>query len=245
VWHAIIALTKLAIETGLVQASTERPQVVINVPVGRIHAHAIMENGKVGEVSFRNVPSFVLLRDQQIEVPGLGRVRFDVAYGGAFYAVVEAQPLGLELTPDAFNRLIDSGRRIKHAVSAAHQIEHPFERDLSFLYGTIFTGAAQTPGHHSRNVCIFADGEVDRSATGSGVSARAALHHARNEIELGEPITIESILGSTMTVTAVERTRFGPHEAIVPEVRGTAYVTGRHEFFFDADDPFARGFILR
>jgi proline racemase len=243
--HAIIALVKLAIETGLVQASSERPHVAINVPAGRIDAHAIMENDKVREVSFRNVPSFVMLKDRQIEVPGLGLVRFDVAYGGAFYAIVDAQPLGVELTPDAVNRLIDCGRRIKHAVSAAHLIEHPFERDLSFLYGTIFTGTAQTPGHHSRNVCIFADGEVDRSATGSGVSARAALHHAKNEIELGEPITIESILGSTMTVTAVERTCFGPHEAIVPEVRGTAYVTGRHEFFFDADDPFARGFIFR
>jgi proline racemase len=127
----------------------------------------------------------------------------------------------------------------------AFNVEHPFEKDLSFLYGTIFTGPAQQQGHHSRNVCVFANGEVDRSATGSGVSARAALHHAKGELRLSEEITIESILGSTMTVRAVEQTKYGPYAAIVPEVGGTAFVTGRSEFYFDPDDPFLNGFILR
>ena len=124
-------------------------------------------------------------------------------------------------------------------------VEHPIEPDLSFLYGTIFTGAAREPMHHSRNVCIFAEGEMDRSATGSGVSARAALHHAKGELGLNEEITIESILGSTMSVRAVGRTRFGPHEAVVPEVGGTGFMTGRNEYFFDPADPFSRGFIFR
>lgn len=243
--HAIIALTKLAIETGLIEKSGERPQLAINVPAGRIHAEAVMEGGKVKQVAFRNVPSFLYLRDQAVEVPGLGRVRFDVAYGGAFYAIVEAKPLGLALAPGDFNRLIDHGRRIKQAVMGSFPIEHPFEKDLGFLYGTIFTGPAHEAGHHSRNVCIFAEGEVDRSATGSGVSARAALHHAKGELPLNERITIESILGSTMTVQAVERTKFGEHDAVIPEVSGTAYITGRNEFYFDPEDPFTRGFIFR
>lgn len=195
--------------------------------------------------SFRNVPSFVSLRDQEVDVPGLGRVRFDVAYGGAFYAFVEAEPLGLRLTPEHVNQLIDLGRRIKHAVMAQFPIAHPFEDDLSFLYATIFTGPALAAGHHSRNVCIFAEGEVDRSATGTGVSARAALHQARGELRLNERITIESILGTTMTVAAVERTTFGPYEAVIPEVSGTASITGRHEFYFDPEDPLGRGFIFR
>jgi proline racemase len=243
--HAIIALTKLAIETRLVEKSGDRRQLSINVPAGRIHAEAVVEAGKVKRVAFRNVPSFLYLRDQQVEVPELGRVRFDVAYGGAFYAIVEAQPLGLALAPAEYNRLIDYGRRIKHAVMAGFPIEHPFEKDLSFLYGTIFTGPAHEGGHHSRNVCIFAEGEVDRSATGSGVSARAALHHAKGELPLNQEITIESILGSTMTVQAVERTKFGPHDAVIPEVSGTAHITGRNEFYFDPEDPFRRGFIFR
>lgn len=243
--HAIIALTKLAIETNLVAKTGARPQLTINVPAGLIRAEAIMEGSKVREVAFRNVPSFLYLQNQETEVSGLGRVRFDVAYGGAFYALVDAQQLGLALTPENFNRLIDCGRRIKHAVMDGFSIEHPFERDLGFLYGTIFTGPAEHPGHHSRNVCIFAEGEVDRSATGTGVSARTALHCARGELALNQSITIESILGSTMKVRAVDRVRFGPYDAIIPEVIGSAHFVGRSEFYFDPEDPLGHGFIFR
>jgi proline racemase len=238
--HAIIALTTLI----------QRASLTLNVPAGRIRANGLFKDGKLKAASFRNVPSFLYVRDQSVDVPGFGSVRFDIAYGGAFYAVVdveqfEAARFTLTLTPEHHDRLIDAGRRIKRAVMANFSIAHPFEADLSFLYGTIFTGPAQTPGHHSRNVCVFADGEVDRSATGSGVSARAALHHAKGELALNEPITIESILGSTMSVALVATTRFGPHEAVIPKVTGTAHLTGRHEFFFDPEDPLGRGFIFR
>ena len=243
--HAIIALTKLVFETGLVIKEGKERDVIFNVPAGTVQARAIIENGKVLAASFRNVPSFLYLKDQQIEVPGIGTVRFDVAYGGAFYAFVEAESLGLRLNAEEYSRLIDYGRRIKHAVAASFSIEHPFESDLSFLYGTIFVGAAENANHHSRNVCIFAEGEVDRSPTGTGVSARAAIHFARGELQLNETITIESILGSVMNVRVVETTKFGPHEAVIPEVGGTASITGRNEFWFDPDDPFREGFILR
>ena len=243
--HAIIALTKLVIETGLIRKEGDNPRLTINVPAGKVYAQAVVERGKVREISFRNVDSFVYLRDEQVEVPGLGLIRFDIAYGGAFYALVEAGQLGLTVTPDRYYQLIDCGRRIKQAVMANFPIKHPFEDDLSFLYGTIFTGPASRPGRHSRNACIFAEGEVDRSATGSGVSARAALHYARGELRLNEKITIESILGSTMTVQAVEATEFGPYEAVIPQVGGTASIVGRNEFYFDPEDPFIEGFILR
>src|SRR6185436_18904361 len=172
---------------------------------------------------------------------GLGVVSFDVSYGGAFYAFVDAGRIDLELSHAQFAKLIDYGRRIKHAVMDQFPIKHPFEDDLSFLYGTIFTGAAVDANNHSRNVCIFADGEVDRSATGSGVSARAALHYAKGELSLNEKITIESIVGSTMTVQAIESTKFGDYDAVVPEVSGTAFITGKSEFYFDRDDPFREG----
>ena len=243
--HAIIALTKLVFEAGIVSKDGDRPELTINVPAGRVSARAFMEAGRVREASFRNVPSFLYLRDEQVEVSGIGRVRFDVAYGGAFYAFVEAETLGLTLTADRYHQLIDYGRRIKQAVMASFSIRHPFEDELSFLYGTIFTGPAVQSDHHSRNVCIFADGEVDRSATGTGVSARAALHHAKGELSLNQKITIESLIGSTMTVQAVAATKFGPYDAVVPEVSGIASITGRSEFYFDPDDRLARGFLLR
>ena len=239
--HAIIALVKLVIETGMVAG----PEVTFNVPAGRIEAHATMQDDGVIAARFRNVPSFVLLRDQRVGVPGLGEVRFDVAYGGAFYAIVDAPALGLQLSGEHYDRLIDVGRRIKAAVQGNFTIEHPVEPELSFLYGTIFTGPPADPGHHSRNVCVFAEGEVDRSATGSGVSARAALLHARGELPPDRPITIESILGSTLTVEVVGSAKFGPHDAVVPQVSGSAYFTGRNEFWFDPGDPWAQGFIFR
>jgi proline racemase len=239
--HAIIALTKLAIETKLVSEH----EISINVPAGRILARASVWDGQVVEASFRNVPSFLYLHDQQVDVERIGRVRFDIAYGGAFYAFVNAEDMGLKLVPQNANRLIDYGRRIKKAVMSQFSITHPVEPDLSFLYGTIFTAPALGATHHSRNVCIFADGELDRSSTGSGVSARAALHFARGELRLNESITIESILGSTMSVKVVELAKFAEYDAVVPEVSGTASIIGRNEFYFDPEDPYSEGFILR
>ncbi|HJT28382.1 MAG TPA: proline racemase family protein [Pyrinomonadaceae bacterium] len=239
--HAIIALTKLVVETQLV----DKQEITFNVPAGRILARAAVSDGKVTEASFRNVPSFLYLREQRVDVEGIGSIEFDVSYGGAFYAFVDAPTVGIQLTPEHFDRIIDYGRRIKRAVMNSFPIKHPFEEDLSFLYGTIFTAPALDHSHHSRNACVFAEGELDRSATGSGVSARAALHFAKGELGLNERVSIESILGSTMSVEVVEVTKFGPHDAVIPEVSGTASITGRNEFYFDPDDPFQKGFIFR
>ncbi|WP_281281065.1 proline racemase family protein [Peristeroidobacter soli] len=140
--HAIIATMTLAFETGLVARTGDRRELTINVPAGRIHAPAHMDGDRVNCVSFRNVPSFVYRHDQHIHVPSIGSVRFDIAYGGAFYALVEAPPLEPTLVLSELNRLIDLGRRLEHAVMATTPIAHPFESDLSFSYGTIFTGPA-------------------------------------------------------------------------------------------------------
>ncbi len=243
--HAIIALTKLVFDTGIIEKDSSEPELSIDAPPGLIKSKAFIKDGVVTKVSFLNVPSFVLYQDKSIEVDGIGQVKFDVAYGGAFYAFVDADELGLGLEEKNYNQLIDWGRRIKHAVMDNFNIAHPFEADLSFLYGTIFTGKAKKPKHHSRNVCIFAEGEVDRSSTGSGVSARAALHHAKGELTVGEAITIESILGTTMDVEINELCTYGPHNAVIPKVSGTAALTGKSEFWFDPSDPLKEGFIFR
>ena len=124
-------------------------------------------------------------------------------------------------------------------------ISHPFEEDLGFLYGTIFIGSPHSKDSHSSNVCIFADGEVDRSPTGTGVSARLALHYARREIYIDQSIIIESIIGSQFKGRVVTSTTFGPYDAVIPEVEGSAYITGRHEFLLDPADPLQEGFFLR
>jgi len=232
-------------EPRLGQPSTDTLTLRLDTPAGRVTAFAHMEGGRVRQASFLNVPSFVYALDQEVDVPGLGRVRYDVAYGGAFYAFCRAEELGVSLEPESFRELMDVGMRVKRAVMASLPIRHPYEEDLGFLYGTIIVGDPRVPGHHSRNVCIFAEGEVDRSPTGTGVSARAALHFFKGELGLGEPFVVESILGTTFTGAAVQTTSFGPHEAVIPRVSGTSHVTGRNEIFIDPDDPLRHGFILR
>jgi len=242
--HGIIAITTVAVETGLLPMTSPETQVKIDTPSGLVTAHARVSEGRVQSVYFHNVPSFVLVLDEAVDVPGLGKVRYDIAYGGAFYAFVQAEEVGVRCSPEDFRALIEKGMAIKRSIMASRPIPHPFEEDLSFLYGTIFIGPPQEQGAHSRNVCIFAEGEVDRSPTGTGVSARLAIHHARGEINLNEPITIESIIDSRFSGRVVQTTTFGSHPAIIPEVEGTAYITGRHEFLIDPNDPLRNGFLL-
>ena len=218
----------------------------IDAPCGRITSFAKVENGKVKGVYFHGVPSFVAAFNQRIEVPGIGLVEFDLAYGGAFYAYVDSNKLGIQLIPENYNELIQKGMAIKRAVMKSDlKIDHPFEEDLSFLYGTIFIGGPVSDGIDSRNICIFADGEVDRCPTGSGVSGRMPIHFFKKEIDFGEVMTIESITGSVFKGSVVRKEQYGPFEAVIPQVEGTAFITGQHEFLIDPNDPFKEGFFLR
>lgn len=243
--HAIIALTKFVIETGLIKKEQEDPELIIDAPPGVIHAKAHMKKGKVVRTSFLNVPSFVLYANETIYVDGVGELKFDLAYGGAFYAIINAESLHLSLDQKNVHQLIEWGKKIKLAIIEKFPVNHPFEEDLSFLYGCIFTGKADNPSNHSKNVCIFANGEVDRSATGSGVSARAALHHFKGELALGQSIRIESILGTCMDVKIASLTEFGPFKAVIPKVSGSAHFCGQFELWIDPEDPLKEGFILR
>ncbi len=247
--HGIIGITTVALETGMKPVTEPETTLRIDTPAGLVTAHATVRQGRVTRVRFENVPSFLAARDRAIIVPGYGTVHYDLAYGGAFYAFVQAPPLGIELDPRGFRSLIDAGRAIKQSImadsAASADVTHPFEDDLSFLYGVIFVGPPEEAANHSRNVCVFADGEVDRSPTGTGVSARLALHHARGEITAGQRVTIESILGTCFHGRVVNESTFGPHAAVTPEVTGSAFITGRHEFLINPDDPLRKGFLLR
>jgi trans-L-3-hydroxyproline dehydratase len=241
--HAIIALTTLAYQTGLVPVA--RPELIIDTPAGKVIATPHFHDGSLDKVSFRNVPSFVYLKNKTVRIEEIGDVRFDIAFGGAFYAFVNASDLNLTLASSHAERIIDLGRRIKLAIIDAYQIRHPFDEELGFLYGTIFTGKAELSANHSRNACVFANGELDRSATGTGVSARAALHYFNGEIGKNQKITIESIIGTTMDVAVNEELNFGEYRAVIPEVSGRAHITGRNTLLFDPEDPLGTGFLIR
>ncbi|HEU4318972.1 MAG TPA: proline racemase family protein [Acidimicrobiia bacterium] len=233
--HGIIALAKVVIDTGIVPAEIGERHLAIDTPAGTISSTSSVTHQGVSATTFRNVPSFALVIDGEVQVPGFGLVRYDLGFGGAFYAIVDASSVGLNL--DDASTLIRAGREIKGAVSSAVDIAHPEHDDLGFLYGVIFTGSPLDPASHSRNVCVFADGEVDRSPTGTGVSTRLALLHARGEIDVGEAVVIESIVGSRFAGRIAATTTSGPHPAIIPEVTGSAHIVGRTEVWIDPSDP--------
>ncbi len=242
--HGIIGLVTVALETGMLEPR-DAEAVRIDTPAGRVTARARFDGKRVSSVAFENVPSFAYALDQTADVPGLGRVKVDVGFGGAFYAYCKAVDLGVRVVPEDFRRLIDAGVAVKHAVMASLPIVHPFEPDMGFLYGTIIDGPPHAPDAHSRNVCIFADGEVDRSPTGTGVSGRIALEHAKGRLSIGESFVVESLIGTRFTGRIVRTTTFGEHKAVIPEVEGSAWITGRNEFWIAPDDPLKEGFILR
>eukprot|EP01125_Pyxidicula_operculata_P003726 TRINITY_DN1499_c0_g1_i11.p2 TRINITY_DN1499_c0_g1~~TRINITY_DN1499_c0_g1_i11.p2 ORF type:complete len:375 (-),score=51.74 TRINITY_DN1499_c0_g1_i11:3683-4807(-) len=251
--HGIIALTTALLETGCFPLSTKL--LKIDAPAGRILAKPKVQNSKVVSVSFENVPSFVYMTDETIDVEGVGKVKFDIAYGGAFYAYVDVRKnMNLwSLLPEDASNLVSIGMKIKKAIMDKIPIKHPFEQDLSFLYGVIFVGSPvnnkdknEEGKLFSRNVCIFADGQVDRSPTGTGVSGRVALEYNNGTMKKNDELVVESIVGSIFYGRVADNdVTYGNKSAVIPEVEGSAFIMGRNEFLVDPDDTLQEGFILK
>jgi proline racemase len=232
--HGTIALGAWAVESGRVAAPPDGDvDVTIDVPSGRVVARVRCRAGAVESVAFRNVPSYVVARG--VDAAG---VEVDVAYGGAIYAFVPAQRAGLRVRPEQLPELIAAGRTVKRALDGTDVARHPEDERLSGIYGTVFYDALGTL--YQRNVAIFADGEVDRSPTGSATSARTALLVA-DGLAIGQAWRNESIVGTTFTARAIGETP----EGVLTEVEGTAFRTGEHRFVLDPRDPVGTGFVLR
>ena len=243
--HGVLAVSRVLLETGIVPRQSPETRFALDTPAGPVSVSAEVGDDTIGAIRFRNVPSWVQDLDVALVVPGIGPVTFDLAFGGAYYAFVDASSIGLELRSDRVGPLIEAATRIKAAAAVAEPPRHPSDPSLSFLYGVIFTGPARQSDRHSRHVCVFADGEVDRSPTGTGVSARAAILHTRGELDLDSEIVIESIIGSRFTVRLVDRAHVAGLETVVPEVGGRVAITGRCEWYIEPGDPFGDGFLLR
>ena len=232
--HATIALARWAVDSGRVKGPTVRLQC----PCGLVVANV----DKQGWVRFESVPSFVYALDRVAPTATWGPVTVDIAYGGAFYAFLAADSIGLDLRTSPMRAIVDAGEEIALAVAKAIPIEHPDEPDLAFLYGTILTDGGVSP---SRNVCIFAGRQIDRSPTGSGVSARMALQVARRQAKLGQESRFESCTGSIFTGKALrDGPAVGPRKSVIVEVGGIAHITGEAKFRFDAEDSLREGFSL-
>jgi trans-L-3-hydroxyproline dehydratase len=233
--HGIIAVTKILIERQLMPG----PSITYDAPAGQIKAHY-----KDGNTSFLNVPSFVLAAAVPVTI-GARTMRVDVAFGGAFYAIVDAEAAGLAVVPQRLGELREMGDAISRAVEKLVKVVHPAEPGLNGVYGTIFTGPPDVEGADLKNVTIFADREVDRSPCGTGTCAVLAVLDAMGLADASRPFVHESIVGSTFSARVASRTTVGDFAAIVPELTGTASITGDHSFIVEKDDLFPKGFQLR
>lgn len=244
--HAIIALGRFAVDQGLVTHDGDRATVNIECPCGMVRAEVSIRDGKAADVSFESVPSFLFARGQVLTLASWGEVNFDIAYGGAFYALADASQFDLEFGRDPVPAFVEAADQLTRAAQAAIPLSHPDAEDLAFLYGSILTdGSDAFSDQPTRNICVFADRQVDRSPTGSGVTARLAAMHARGQISTGQRRTFESIIGSRFAGFVASETSCGPHPAITALVSGRAYYSGKAEFIVEDDDPLAAGFLVR
>jgi proline racemase len=244
--HGTIALVTWALDHGVVQARGPHAEVVVDAPSGRLRTVATIDGGAVTSVRFTNVPSFVEATDVPVALDDR-TLRVDIAFGGAFYAVVAAADVGLAVEPADLPALIVLGRRIKAVLENQREVVHPAAEHLRGIYGVIFVDrSARAPNRmHQRNVAVFADGEVDRSPTGSGVSARLALLDAAGGLSRGADLVTTGIAGLEFTGRVVDDAAVVGRPAVITEVEGAAYQTGTHEFTLDARDPLGTGFFLR
>jgi proline racemase len=245
--HATIAIGRWAIDTGRVALVDGRARFGLEAPCGVVQVEVDATGEGTPLVAFESVDSFASHLDQRVEVPGFGAVTVDIAFGGAYYAILPASRLGLSLMDTSLPQLVAAGVAITDAARAALTIAHPTEPDLGFLYGTILTDDVPLGDHGGRpsyNLCIFAEGQIDRSPTGSGVTARIALAAARGEMTPGQDCEIRGVSGEGFRGALV---RAEPRESgLVSRVRvaGRAYYAGRTEFIAEPGDRFGDGFEL-
>jgi proline racemase len=243
--HGVIAVVTIAIERGLIVPRAGRSEIVLDSPAGAVRArartHATNGVTHVESVSFVNVPSFILHAGVPVRIGGRD-LRVDVAFGGAFYAIADAESAGIPIVRERLPDLRRTGMAIKDAIEASLRIEHPTEPGLHGIYGTIFTGPPSTDATHLRNVTIFADAEVDRSPCGTGTCAVMAVLSAMGLLAPEHDFVHESLIGTQFRGRIVGETMVGDVPAIVPEIEGDAYITGESTFLIDDRDPLRFGF---
>jgi proline racemase len=251
-----ICVTTVLLETGMLAMREPVTELVLEAPAGLISVRAECANGKVKSVTFRNVPAFAVQLDVPLEVPQLGTLSVDVAYGGMFYVIADAPSLGLRLTPDEGRQIVRVGEMIKAAAREQIPVSHPDNPAVNNFSVAQLSGPALGPDAHMRNAVVISTGTfdwerpdtwtgvLDRSACGTGTCAKMATLYARGQLALGTPFRHEGILGTIFTGSLVSETRVGPYPAVVPTITGSAWITAISQYVIDAEDPFPEGFTV-
>lgn len=252
----IICTTTVLLETGMLPMREPVTELVLESPAGLVPVRADVANGKVTAVTFQNVPAFAVHLDVKVEVPTLGTVTVDIAWGGMFYVIADAEPLGLHLTPDEGRDIVRVGEMIKAATREQYPVEHPENPEIVGVTIGMITGPATHPAAHAKNAVVVSSGTLDwsrpaswtaaldRSPCGTGTCARMAALHAKGQLPLNQNFVHEGILGTTFTGRLIQETRVGPFPAVVPTISGRAWITGLSTYVLDPDDPFPDGFTV-
>ncbi len=251
-----ICVATALLETGMVPMQEPVTELVLEAPAGLVGIRAECANGKVTAVTFRNVPAFAAHLDAKVEVPHLGTVTVDVAWGGMFYVIADAAPLGLHLTPDEGGDIVRIGEMIKAATQEQLPVVHPENSEIAGVSIAQLSGPPESAGADRRNAVIVSTGKldwdrpatwtgvIDRSPCGTGTCAKMAVLHAKGQLGIGRDFHHESILGTIFTGRLLEETTVGPYRAVVPTITGRAWITGIAQYVVDAEDPFPEGFTV-
>lgn len=235
--HGTIGAMTAAIETGVVPAVEPVTHVVMEAPAGIIRGDVTVVDGKAKEVSFLNVPAFLYKEGVEVDLPGVGTVKFDISFGGSFFAIIHASQLGLKIEPQNAGKLTELAMKLRDIINEKIEIQHP---TLAHIKTVDLVEIYDEPTHPEatyKNVVIFGQGQVDRSPCGTGTSAKLATLHAKGELKVGEKFVYESILGTLFKGEIVEETKVADFNAVVPKITGSAYITGFNHFVIDEEDP--------
>ncbi|MCP1122603.1 proline racemase family protein [Bacillus sp. 3103sda1] len=241
--HGIVAVITVGIETGMFEVTGEEQKFIIDSPAGEVIAYAKYSGNQVESVTFENVPSFVYKKDVPVKIDGY-EFQVDIAFGGAFYAVVDSKEFGLKVNFKDLSAIQTWGGKIKHYIESQMEVKHPLEEDLKEIYGVIFSDEPNGKDATLRNVTIFADGQVDRSPCGTGTSARLATLVENGILQEGGSFVHECITDGQFVGEVLSSSKVGEYEAIIPKVTGQAFITGFHQFVMDPRDPLKQGFLL-
>ncbi|MEX2530272.1 MAG: proline racemase family protein [Gemmatimonadota bacterium] len=251
-----ICVATVLVELGMVPVEEPFTDIVLESPAGLVEVRVEVQEGRAGKVTFTNVPAFATHLDRTIQVPELGEVRVDVAWGGMFHVIAAAEDLGVVLSPENGREIVRVGEMVKAAAREQLPVTHPENPEIRDVTIGQLTGPPQGEGSHGRNAVIVSTGTLDwerpgtwtgaldRSPCGTGTCARMAVMHAKGELPLEQDFVHEGILGTTFTGRLLEETRVGDHPAVVPTLSGEAWITGVAQYLLDPDDPFPEGFTV-
>jgi trans-L-3-hydroxyproline dehydratase len=242
--HGVIALATAAVELGWVERKSPETRVGIDAPCGFIEAFVEWSGNETGSVRFVNVPSFIWQEDVTVDTKSYGKVTGDIAYGGAFYFYTDGETHGLTIREADAERLKDFGMEVKDALNRMLTVVHPEFPEIRGVYGTVISGPPRHSDSTQANACVYADRELDRSPTGSGTAGRVALLYLQNKLPQNGVLTNESVIGSTFEGRVLSEARVGDRAAVVPEIRGRAFVLGLANWIFNDSDPLSRGFSV-